>query len=633
MKRVFKLFSLMFVMSLTFIVSCQGPLSSVTSEAVLDVNGTRATAVTGSPVGWGKDVTGGGSGSSVTVDTYNELVSALDNDSASIIYVDGTINIESRITIQDRDNFSIIGINGGKLVSDNLTRDGSGIFYIKRVTNLIIQNLVFEGPGAYDTDGWDNLCLDDCQYVWVDHCDFQDGVDGNFDIKNKSNYISVTWTIFQYKKSPIAGGPGGADDHRYSNLIGSSDSATADDGKLKITYYYCQWGEGCRERMPRVRYGQVHILNCLFDSSVSNHCIRAAYKSNILVEGSYFDNQSEPIDLYKDYTSVVARNNSGCSDLSVGSSIFTPGYSYSVASASSIVSPIKSNAGATLDGSSSGGSDGGSSSGDAECNLTVSVSGDDVTLNWNISNFTPSKTLIYRDIDSDPSGRVKIGSATGTSYTDSNVADGTYYYWVKLYNAAGDIINSNADDATISTSSSGDPVCNLTVTVSGADVTLNWNYANFTPYKTLVYRDTDSDPSGRVNIGSASGLTFTDSNLSNGTYYYWVKLYQDDGEILNSNADDAIVSSSSGEAACYLAVTVSGSNAYLNWSYSNFDAEIQEVYRDTDSNPSGRTRVAYVSGNSYTDSGLADGTYYYWIKSRDADSTILNSNCDDAIIN
>jgi mannan endo-1,4-beta-mannosidase len=41
-----------------------------------------------------------------------------------------------------------------------------------------------------------------------------------------------------------------------------------------------------------------------------------------------------------------------------------------------------------------------------------------------------------------------------------------------------------------------------------------------------------------------------------------------------------------------------------------------EIYRDTDSNPSGRVRVAYVSGlSSYTDTTVSNGTtYWYWIK-------------------
>jgi mannan endo-1,4-beta-mannosidase len=55
----------------------------------------------------------------------------------------------------------------------------------------------------------------------------------------------------------------------------------------------------------------------------------------------------------------------------------------------------------------------------------------------------------------------------------------------------------------------------------------------------------------------------------------------------------------------------------LNWSFSNVTAGNQEVYRDTDSNPSGRTRIAQLnsSARSYTATGLSNGTtYYFWVK-------------------
>jgi pectate lyase len=343
MKTLFRPLLLLTTAALLLAASCQMGSTTYVSEDTLSA---AERAVTGSPVGFGRSVTGG-SGSSVTVNSYSALKSAIDGKSASIIYIDGSITMSGRLTIQDRTGLSIIGKNNARLITKDTSKSNSGIFYIKRVNNLKIQNITFEGPGAYDTDGYDNLCLDECVGVWVDHCTFQDGVDGNFDIKNKSDNISVTWCKFEYRKPPIAGGSGGSDDHRYSNLIGSSDSATGDAGKLKVTFYYCHWAEGCKERMPRVRYGQIHILNCLFDSSVNSTSIRAAYKSNVLVEGSNFINQKKPIDLYSGYTAVKASNNVGVSNMTAGSTIFNPGYSYTVDSPSSILTPIRSNAGAT----------------------------------------------------------------------------------------------------------------------------------------------------------------------------------------------------------------------------------------------------------------------------------------------
>lgn len=388
------------------------------------------------PVGWGTEnggVTGGGNATPVVCDTYSELAAALDDESVRVVHIDGTITFGSgdRITIQDQSDKTIFGLPGSRLVSTDLTSSGSGIFYIKRVQNLIIQNLVFEGPGAYDEDGYDNLCIDNCQNVWVDHCDFQDGMDGNFDIKNMSDYVSVTWCIFQYNKPPIAGGSGGSNDHRYTNLIGSSASATGDRNKLNTTFQFCWWGDGCRERMPRVRFGKIHLLNSYFSSSVSNYCARAGEEANILVEGCYFDDQNEPVDLYRS-NAIVAENNNISTGGSISTqnagSVFDPPYSYVVADPGSIVTQIETCAGATLS------SWGGCSACAGGVNIPPSVS---ITDPSDGAVFAPGEiiTLSATAFDSDGSvvsvtfydGTNVIGTVTsGYSVTWSGASEGVH---------------------------------------------------------------------------------------------------------------------------------------------------------------------------------------------------------------
>ncbi len=143
-------------------------------------------------VGWASEnggVTGGGTASPTVVTTYNELKAAVSSTSVKVVHVSGTITIPSggRISFQNQSGKTIYGLPGSKMVSTDLTKDNSGILYVKNCSNLIFKNLTFEGPGAYDADGWDNMTLDNCTNVWVDHCEFQDGMDGNFDIKNGSD--------------------------------------------------------------------------------------------------------------------------------------------------------------------------------------------------------------------------------------------------------------------------------------------------------------------------------------------------------------------------------------------------------------------------------------------------------------
>lgn len=310
--------------------------------------------------GWASQnggTTGGGTAAETTVTTYAQLKSAIESSTVKVIKVTGTITVTTRLSFQDQTGKTIYGTSGAKLVSTNQTKDASGIINIKRCKNIIIRNLIFEGPGAYDTDGWDNAILDECTNVWVDHCEFRDGVDGNFDIKNKSDYISVTYSKFHYLKPPKAGGSGGSDDHRYSNLIGSSDGATADRGKLRITFARCWWAPGCKERMPRVRFGKVHLINNYFNSTVSNKCVAAGFEADIRVESNVFEGVKTPIDLMTGYTAVTAVGNvfTNTSGNTAGSNTaFTPPYSIVTLAASAVKADVTGGAGATFTGNTCG---------------------------------------------------------------------------------------------------------------------------------------------------------------------------------------------------------------------------------------------------------------------------------------
>ncbi|MCW1962592.1 polysaccharide lyase family 1 protein [Chryseobacterium viscerum] len=307
--------------------------------------------------GWASQnggTTGGGTAAETTVATYAQLKAAIENTAVKVIKVTGTITITTRLSLQDQTGKTLYGTSGAKLVSTDQTASGSGIINIKRCNNIVIRNLIFEGPGAYDTDGWDNAILDDCRNVWIDHCEFRDGVDGNFDIKNKSDFVTVSYTKFHYLKAPKPGGSGGTDDHRFSNLIGSGDGATADAGKLNVTFVRCWWAPGCRERMPRVRFGKIHIVNSYFNSSVSNKCIAAGVQANIRVDGNVFENVKEPINLMSGYTAVTVTSNNTFTNVTgntAGSgTAFTPPYTIPMLSLSSVKSDVTANAGATLTG-------------------------------------------------------------------------------------------------------------------------------------------------------------------------------------------------------------------------------------------------------------------------------------------
>ena len=256
------------------------------------------------PSSWGYagNVTGGGNATPTYVSNESQLTTALGKKN-SVIIITKDITVNNHIS-SDKSNLTIMALPGKKLISNQQNADKSGILYLKG-NNIILRNLTFEGPGAYDCDGWDNLCLDKATNVWVDHCDFQDGVDGNFDIKGTADNITVSWCRFRYLKEPKAGGSGGADDHRFSNLIGSGSNDKPSDGTYNITYAFCWWDEGCKQRMTRCRNCLLHFLNCYWNSSVADYYV-GPENASCYFEGCTFAGKANTKkNIYKGFNSTT----------------------------------------------------------------------------------------------------------------------------------------------------------------------------------------------------------------------------------------------------------------------------------------------------------------------------------------
>ena len=300
-------------------------------------------------------VTGGGNATPTLVSTASALTTALSASGSAVIII--TQNIEMPYTSVKVTNKTILALPGVKLYSNEQTASTSGILYFKSGSNnVIMRNLTFEGPGAYDCDGRDNLCFDGATNIWVDHCDFQDGCDGNFDNKGNTDNITISWCRFHYLKAPKAGGSGGSDDHRFTNLIGSSSSAKPSDGAYTMTWAYCWWDEGCRERMPRVRNADLHMLNCVWTSSVANYYV-GPENARVRFDGCYFGSLAAS-KIFKSYGGTNAAKYNNCysaagatlSDTNA-SSVANFSYSYETLSPSVAYSNVTNanyGAGATL---------------------------------------------------------------------------------------------------------------------------------------------------------------------------------------------------------------------------------------------------------------------------------------------
>ena len=154
----------------------------------------------------------------------------------------------------------------------------SGIFSLNK-ENVIIRNITFVGPGSIDVGGYDLISATGAKHCWVDHCAFSDGMDGNFDITNASDFNTVSYCTFSYTERSYM--------HQNTNLVGSSDDETA--GTLNTTFAFNWWGTGCNQRMPMARVGKIHMLNNYFSCANNSSSVNPRTNSEFLIDGNYFD--------------------------------------------------------------------------------------------------------------------------------------------------------------------------------------------------------------------------------------------------------------------------------------------------------------------------------------------------------
>ncbi len=226
----------------------------------------------------------------------------------------------------------------------------AGIFSLNK-ENVIIRNITFVGPGAVDVSGNDLLSATGAKNCWVDHCEFMDGMDGNFDITNAADFNTVSWCIFRYTANSYM--------HQNTNLIGSSDSEAT--GKLNTTFAFNWWAAGCNQRMPMGRVGKIHMLNNYYSCSGASLCMNPRINSEFLVEGNHFAAGVKNYYKNNGATAVTWADNNIVKEASTQPSSFgttvTVPYTYTVAPATDVPDAVQNGAGATLPYGENSGSD------------------------------------------------------------------------------------------------------------------------------------------------------------------------------------------------------------------------------------------------------------------------------------
>jgi pectate lyase len=326
--------------------------------------GTTGTAGTGAGgcanppapselIGWaslGGGTTGGGNATPQVVTTLQQFTSAVTGSTAAVIYVNGKL-AAGRVGIGS--NKTIVGVCGAEIHG-----------HLSVGSNVIVRNIKIVGFGvgdcsldpSYDSSvgcssGDDAITVSGAQHVWFDHCDVSDGTDGNLDVVNGSDYVTISWTKFHYtpRTDPTGNDNTGAEGHRFSNLIGSSDTVAADVNHLNITWHHDWWADNVNQRMPRSRRGKIHILNSLYTATGNSYCSNAGQDAKLLVEGTVYNGVKAPFQTSQNgIISAPSGSNqfTNTSGTTTGTGAsFGPTYPYTVEPASGVQAAVMAGAG------------------------------------------------------------------------------------------------------------------------------------------------------------------------------------------------------------------------------------------------------------------------------------------------
>jgi pectate lyase len=156
---------------------------------------------------------------------------------------------------------------------------------VKRSYNLLIRNISFQD---YYDDGI-NIGGTETHHIWIDHCTVghpttlpadSEHPDGGIDVKDGASYVTISWCLIRNSWK--------------TSLVGHSDNNGAtDNGRLKVTYINNHFFH-TNSRNPRVRFGQVHVLNNLFENVMLYGSV-ASNGAQVFAENNFYLNTDWPM--------------------------------------------------------------------------------------------------------------------------------------------------------------------------------------------------------------------------------------------------------------------------------------------------------------------------------------------------
>lgn len=269
-------------------------------------------------------------------------------------------------------------------------------------------------------------------------------------------------------------------------------------------------------------------------------------------------------------------------------------------------------------------------------NLSAGIVAGDARLAWRsaLDNRAVTAYDVHRSRTPNfvPDPGTLLATTAATSITDAAVPEGVWYYRVLAHDAAGNLspvsnqVSLFVTDVTSPTQPGGPSVV---TTPSSAELTWTASSDDDAVTEYAVYRSPTAGftPGGATQVAAVPGdtLSFLDSSLPAGTYYYRVAAKDAAGNLSTPTAEVTAVLTDDVPPTVPggVTVTVSGATATVSWTASTDPnggtVTGYDVYRSAMATfvPGAATLVGSTATTSLVDSSVPDGTSYYRVEARD----------------
>ncbi len=262
-------------------------------------------------------------------------------------------------------------------------------------------------------------------------------------------------------------------------------------------------------------------------------------------------------------------------------------------------------------------------------NLAVSSAGSTANLAWTAStdNVGVVGYDIYRSTQNGNLGSL-AGTSTNTGFSDNGLGDGTYWYYLKARDAAGNTSwRTGMRSVTIGAAADSERpgvASGFNATAAGNSVSLAWNAAtdNVAVSGYRIYRAPTANGAASL-VATAPSTSYVDQGVADGDYWYYIRAIDAAGNegwrtgkravTVGGAAVDTERPSTPGGL---VTTNVAATQVSLSWNASTDNVGVTQYVVINNANGS---VVGTSTGTTITIAGLTGGTNYsFFVKAQDA---------------